>query len=144
MLREAIAMDNDAEARSQNQKIRDFAQRDELEQKQLLLLLKETVDAIDPNFRLERPKSAELWKSPSGAAFDRSYLKNFIQIREQAAAMLNEASSIEDNPSIKKFAALWHSSIQRQLADTRGFQWSEDSRDNFVPENLLEEHATLE
>ena len=58
-LRATIAMDNDAEVRSQSGTIRDLAQRDKLEQKQILLRLKQTVDAIDPDFRLESAKSAE-------------------------------------------------------------------------------------
>jgi predicted outer membrane protein len=133
-LRAAIAMDNDAEARSHDPKVRDLAQRDELEQKDLLLRLKQIVDAIDPDFRLESAKSAERRKLPSGVAFDKSYLENFIQIREQASVMLNQASSIQDNPSIKRFAALWRSSIQRQLADARGFSLTEDNRENFARE----------
>jgi uncharacterized protein (DUF305 family) len=134
-LQAAIAMDNDAEVRSHSGKVRDLAQRDKLEQKQMLLRLKQTVDAIDPDFRLERGKSPETGKPPSGAAFDKSYLENFIQIREQASVMLNEATSIQDNSSIKKFATLWRSSIQRQLEDARGlrFSLSEDPRENFAP-----------
>jgi len=133
MLQESLTMDNDAEARSRNQNVRDLAQRDQLEQKRMLLRLKQTVNAIDPDFKLERVKSPELWELPSGAAFDNGYLENFILIREQASAMLNEASSIEDNPSIKRFAALWRSSIERQLADARGFNLSEAPRENFNP-----------
>ena len=129
-LRTAIAMDNDAEVRSYSGKVRDLAERDKLEQKKMLLRLKQTVDAIDPDFTLERAKSPETGELPSGDEFDKSYLENFIQIREQASLMLNEASSIEDNPSIKRFATLWRSSIQRQLADARGlrFSLSEDPR----------------
>jgi predicted outer membrane protein len=118
-LRAAIAMDKDAEARSHNPEVRDLAQRDTLEQNEMLLHLKQTVDAIDPDFRLESAKSLERRTLPSGAAFDKSYLENFIQLREQASVMLNQASSIQDNPSIQKFAALWRTSIQRQLADAR-------------------------
>src|SRR4030095_4054600 len=53
-LQAAIAMDGNAEVRSHSGKVRDLAQRDKLEQKQMLLRLKQTVDAIDPDFRLER------------------------------------------------------------------------------------------
>jgi len=129
-LRAAIAMDNEAEVRSHSREIRDLAQRDKLEQKQMLLRLKQTVDAIDSDFRLERANSPETEKLPADAASDKSYLENFIQIREQANVMLNEASTIEDNPSIKKFATLWRSSIQQQLAHARGLRFglSEDTR----------------
>jgi uncharacterized protein (DUF305 family) len=120
-LRAAIAMDNDAQARSHSPKVQDLAQRDELEQKEMLLRLKQIVDAIDSDFRLERAKSLERRRLPSDAASDKSYLENFIQLREQASVMLNQASSIQDNPSIKEFAALWRTSIQRQLTDARGF-----------------------
>jgi predicted outer membrane protein len=121
-LRAAIAMDNDAEAKSTSPIVQDLAQRDELEQKQMLLRLKQIVDAVDPDFRLERAKSLERWKLPSGAAFDKAYMEHFIQLREQAGSMLNQASSVQHNPSIKKFAALWRSSIQRQLAEARGLR----------------------
>jgi predicted outer membrane protein len=121
-LRVAIAMDKDAEARSHSPKVRDLAQRDELEQKQMLVRLKQIADAIDPDFRLEGVKSLEMWTLPSGTAFDKSYLENFIQLREQANMMLNQASSIQDNPSIKKFASFWRISIQQQLADASRLQ----------------------
>jgi len=132
-LRVAIVMDSEAEARSHSPEVRDLAQRDKLEQKQILLQLKQIVDAIDPDFRLEGAKSLESWKLPSGAAFDKRYLENFIQLREEASVMLNQASSIQDNPSIEKFAALWRTSIQRQLADARGFSLTQDRGKNFVP-----------
>jgi predicted outer membrane protein len=118
-LRLAIAMDKDAQAKSRSLEIQDFAQRDELEQKHMLRNLRQTITAIDPDFRLERAKSTEKWDLPSGAAFDRSYLENFIHIRERALVLLNQSSSIQDNPAIKRFAALWRSSIQDQLADAR-------------------------
>jgi uncharacterized protein (DUF305 family) len=134
-LRAAIAMDKEAEVKSYSDKVRGLAQRDELEQNQMLLRLKQTVNALDPDFTLERTKSPETGKLLTGAAFDKSYLENFIQIREQAIVMLNEESSIQDNPSIKKFAALWRSSIQRQLEDARGlrFSLSEAPRESFAP-----------
>ena len=118
-LRAAMAMDKDAVVRSHSCKVRELAQQVELEEKQMLHRLKQTVDAINSDFRLERVKSSERWKLPSDATFDQSYLENFIQIREQASAMLNQASSIQDNPSVRRFAALWRTSILRQLSDAR-------------------------
>jgi hypothetical protein len=121
----ADALDDSFEHHCYTPGVCSFLATARLEHKQALDRLRNVVSTIDPRFELPHglkplPEEREAFKKGTpGVKLDRRYLETFIQQHERAQAMLDQAVSIEDNPSLVRFADLWRADLDRHLDNAK-------------------------
>jgi predicted outer membrane protein len=118
-IQSAMTLNQDALDKSSSESVRDFARENLSEQQRRLAALKATVEALDPDYDFRQAESVESRKSAPGARFDRNYLEDFIDLHEQALAMLDHASSLREDPSLVQFADQWRMAMNRHLTEAR-------------------------
>lgn len=116
LIKTAMHMDQEAEARSKSQSVRDFARDGAGEEALMLDRLEETVAAINPDFIFQPVETIR----PQTPSPDRTFnLQSMIRIQERALALIEDSTGIENSPKLLEFATIWLAHVNGRLETAR-------------------------
>ena len=112
LIKSGVDLDKDALRKRMGQSVEDFASDDLNQQVGMLDRLKDTVDAIRPDFDF-KPVETEPPAPPlSSGACDREYVDEIIRSYEKARSLPH--SNIQ-NADLAQFATMWQTQVDKRL-----------------------------